>query len=351
MNIQNNPVYKEDIEYVANLMLPWDLLKNKRILLSGVSGMIGSFLIDVLMYRNEFYNDNCFVLGLGRDKEKARIRFDNIWESEFFSFENHDINVPLNNFGDFDYIIHAASNTHPVAYASDPIGTITTNVIGTYNLLNYAVASKVKRFLFASSVEIYGENRGDVEGFDESYSGYINCNTLRAGYPESKRVGEALCQAFMKQHRIDVVNARLSRTYGPTMQLSDTKALSQFIKRAVSKESIILKSEGTQLYSYNYIADTVAGILVILFRGISGEVYNISDKGSDITLKELAYLLASEVNTNVIFEMPEIEEKLGYSKATKAIMNSTKLQSLGWKARYDIEDGLKRTIKILSEAR
>lgn len=351
MNIQNNALYTQDVQLVADLKLPWELLKDKRILLSGASGMIGSFLIDVFMYRNEVYSDNCFVLALGRDIDKAKIRFNNVWDTEFFSFRSHDINKPLGNLGHFDYIIHAASNTHPVAYASDPIGTITTNILGTYNLLNYAAEFNAKRFLFTSSVEIYGENRGDTAEFDETYSGYIDCNTLRAGYPESKRAGEALCQAFIKQHQLDIVSARLSRTYGPTMQLSDTKALSQFIKKAVSKESIVLKSEGTQLYSYNYVADTVSGMLTVLLNGVSGEVYNISDKESDITLKELAYILAAEANTKVRFELPDQEEALGYSKATMAIMNSAKLQRLGWKAHFDIKEGLNRTVKILSQVK
>lgn len=130
-----------------------------------------------------------------------------------------------------DYIIHAASNTHPVAYAGDPVGTIAANVIGTDNLLKWASAVKCKRFVFLSSVEVYGENRGDTDKFAEDYMGYIDCNTLRAGYPESKRTGEALCQAYRKQDGMDIVIPRLSRAYGPTMLASDTKAISQFIKK------------------------------------------------------------------------------------------------------------------------
>ena len=142
-----------------------------------------------------------------------------------------------------DYVIHAASNTHPVAYASDPIGTITANVFGTQYLLDYAKEADCKRFVFLSSVEIYGENRGDTDKFTEDYLGYIDCNTMRAGYPESKRTGEALCQAYRKQMEMDVVIPRLSRVYGPTMLMSDTKALSQFILKSVKQEDIVLKSE------------------------------------------------------------------------------------------------------------
>lgn len=122
-------------------------------------------------------------------------------------------------------MIHTASNTHPLQYSGDPIGTITSNVIGTKNLLDYAASHQTERFCFLSSVEVYGENRGDADRFDENYLGYIDCNTLRAGYPESKRVGEALCNAYAQAHQIDFVIPRLSRVYGSTMLMADSKAI------------------------------------------------------------------------------------------------------------------------------
>lgn len=161
--------------------------------------------------------------------------------------------------------------TDYMLYATDPIGTITTNLIGAQNMLEFSAQHNAVRFLLASSNEMYGENRGDVEFYDEDYCGYINCNTLRAGYPESKRCSEALCQAYKQQKGLDVVIARLTRSYGPTMNMSDTKAVSQFIKRGVAGEDIILKSEGTQYFSYTYMSDAVSGLLWVLLTGENGE--------------------------------------------------------------------------------
>ncbi|OOM80321.1 NAD-dependent epimerase/dehydratase family protein [Clostridium sp. BL-8] len=352
MKLIDNGLYNEDIKYVATLSYPWEMIKNKIIMVSGANGMIGSFLIDVLMYRNKEYCDNCSIVALGRDMDKAKDRFGYCWNDDKFSFIVQDINKHFKNenLEDIDFIIHAASNTHPVAYATDPIGTVTTNIIGTYNLLKFASTHRTERFIFTSSVEVYGENRGDVERFTEDYCGYIDCNTLRAGYSESKRAGEALCQAFIKQHELDIVISRLSRTYGPTMLKSDTKAISQFIKKGIAKEDIVLKSEGTQFYSYSYVADAVSGILAALFNGKRGEAYNISDKGSDISLCDLAQLIADYVGKKVVFEMPDTTERAGYSKATKAVLNSGKLQKIGWKAKYSIKQGIERTIDLLSES-
>ena len=221
-------------------------------LISGATGLIGSFLVDVIMHQNKVEELQCKVYALGRSEEKAKARFGYCYESEWFQFIPYDINKPFvrDDIGDIDYVLHLASNTHPVAYATDPIGTITTNIIGTQNMLDFAHAHHAKRCAFASSNEVYGENRGDVEKFDERYCGYIDCNTMRAGYPESKRCGEALCQAYIKQKGMDIVIPRLTRSYGPTMLMSDTKAISQFIRKAIAGEDIVLKSEGTQYYSY-----------------------------------------------------------------------------------------------------
>ena len=216
-------------------------------------------------------------------------------------------------------------------------------------MLDFAVAHEATRFAFASSNEIYGENRGDVEFFDEDYCGYINCNTMRAGYPEGKRCGEALCQAYKAQKGLDVVVPRLTRSYGPTMLMSDTKAISQFIRKGIAGEDIILKSEGTQYYSYTYVSDAVSGLLTVLLCGENGEAYNIADEASDIMLKDLAAIIAETAGKKVVFELPDAVEAAGYSKATKARLDGSKLKAIGWQPRYDMKGGLSRTIEILKD--
>lgn len=349
MNLYNNSMYMEDVHNCVALDLPWEKLQGKSVMLSGATGLIGSFLIDVIMEKNIMDGLDCCVYALGRNEEKARNRFSKYTDDSHFQFIAYDVRFPLvcNGVDTVDYILHLASNTHPMLYSTDPIGTITTNIIGVQNLLEFAVQHHTKRFTFASSNEIYGENRGDVEFFDESYCGFIDCNTLRAGYPESKRCGEALCQAYLAQKGLDIVVARVTRSYGPTMLMSDTKAISQFIKKGISGEDIVLKSAGTQFYSYTYMADAVSGLLWILLKGERGGAYNISNEKNDIMLKDLAAIIAEKKGKRVVHEVPDAVEAAGYSKATKARLDGHKLSALGWKPRYDIQTGIYRTMDIL----
>ncbi|MBD5516291.1 MAG: NAD-dependent epimerase/dehydratase family protein [Lachnospiraceae bacterium] len=339
--------YKQELQLSLKQNLPWQHLSGKTILLSGATGMIGKCVVDLLMQCNEdmLLSHPVNVIALSRNEESARQRLGEHWNKEAFQYISCDVNQTLPECGHVDYVIHAASNTHPLQYSGDPIGTITSNVIGTKNLLDYAVSHRTERFCFLSSVEIYGENRGDADKFDENYLGYIDCNTLRAGYPESKRVGEALCNAYAQVYQMDFVIPRLSRVYGPTMLQSDSKAIAQFIKKAAAGEDIILKSAGTQLYSYTYALDAAMGVLTVLLKGENGEAYNISDTESEVTLRQICEWLAEDNHVKIVFDIPDAKEQAGYSMATKALLDTEKIEALGWSPQTHMRDGLRKTVQ------
>jgi nucleoside-diphosphate-sugar epimerase len=197
--------------------------------------------------------------------------------------------------------------------------------------------------VLASSVEIYGE--GAEQPMREDFCGRINCNTARAGYNEAKRVSESLCQSFAEQYGVQCVIARLARVFGADKK-EDSKALAQFMQKAVNGEDIILKSKGLQRFSYCYIADAVSGILKLLFDGKSGEAYNISDEDNGMTLGDIAQYIAQLANVKIVFA---IENDSAVSKAQYAILDCAKLKALGWQPIWTIGNALERTYKILSE--
>lgn len=317
------------------------------ILIAGATGLIGSTFVDCVLEMNDEYATKFKLIAIAKSTERATERLGIYFARTDFHFVSCDVNIAIPEIGKVDYIIHAASNTHPMEYSTDPIGTIKTNVAGTDNLLYYAVTHYVKKFVFLSSVEIYGENIGQLQEFGEKDFGYLDCNQLRSGYPESKRVGESLCCAYGSKYGINIIIPRLCRVYGPTMWLDDSKALAQFIKKAISSEDIILKSTGQQYYSYIHVIDAVKAIFCIMDRGKPGEAYNVSSKMSNIKLIDLANKLARISGTKVAFSRPDKIEKQGYSSVTKAVLNNKKLKSLGWKETYDIDSGLRMTVQIL----
>jgi nucleoside-diphosphate-sugar epimerase len=340
--VLNSHLYNKLLDEVSSLDLNLNELNGKTILIAGAAGGIGSFFIDILM-RNSKQKIN--IIALGRNKDRLKARF-NMYSNVLFHTSDITKDIPL---VECDYIINAASNTHPIQYASYPIDTIMTNILGTRNLLDLAATQKECRLLFLSSVEIYGQNKGDVNRFSEDYCGYIDCNSLRAGYPESKRAGESLCQAYAAEKGVDFVILRLARTYSPTMASDDSKAIAQLIRNAINKEDIILKSDGASYFSYAFIADAISALLYTMLYGKSGEVYNVASDESDITLKNLAQTIANIAGVNVKFQTPNAVEARGFSTTTKALLDTTKLKKLGWRSRYNIEHGLEQTIRILNE--
>lgn len=343
MNYYNTLTYENELIEIVEKRQTF--FNNKRILVSGARGMLGSMFIDAMMLLNRKYGSNIKIYAVTRNKKLAEERFIRHIDDNHFNIFFADINKDKIKIDeDIDFVVHGASNTHPFLYSGKPIETILTNVAGTNNLVEFAVKHRCKRFLFLSSVEVYGENRGDCEKFKEDYCGYINSNTMRAGYPESKRTGETLCQAYIKEYGLDSVILRLARCYGPGILQNDSKALSQFIHRAKEKRDIILKSEGKQEFSYVYQADVVDAMCYFLQFGISGECYNVTGKDSDVSLKDLAEKIADMSGVLVKYELPDKNEAAGYSMATKAVLDGRKAETIGWTAVYPIWEGIKRSL-------
>lgn len=325
-------IEKQDIERIAALDCDWSKLNGKTVLISGGTGFIGSHIIAVLQERNKTYGDNISVVSVSRHAPA---------NTEHVKYMTADITKPFDVGGAVDFVIHLASNTHPAQYSSDPVGTITTNVLGCYNLLEIARKKNATRFLLASSVEIYGN--GSEKPFTESDCGYIDCNTARAGYNEAKRVSESLCRSYKAQYGIDCVVGRLARVFGADRK-DDSKALAQFMQKAVYGEDIVLKSAGMQRFSYCYVADAVSGLLKILLDGAGGEAYNISDDDENMTLGDYAGYIASLAGKKVTFDLENAQQ--GASVSSYALLDCRKIKQLGWTPAYTVTDGLNRTYSI-----
>lgn len=293
----------------------------KNILVTGASGLIGSRLVERLR-------------ATGRYNVFAGTR---AW---------CDVTKPIQGDTQYHYIIHAASNAAPKAFAETPVDVVKSNLLGVMNLMEYGVAHGMERFLFVSTGEVYGE--GDGREFTEDYQGYVDINSPRSCYPSSKRAAETLCAAYAKQYGVDYVIARPCHVYGPSFTKNDNRVYAQFIRNVLNGEDIVMKSTGSQMRSWCYVEDCVNALLLILEKGASGEAYNIADNSSNISIKQLAEMIAEIGGKKVVIDLPSDAEKSGYNPVTKSVFSTEKLMQLGWKVEGTMKEKMQETIKALS---
>ena len=335
-----NSLFKTEYDNILNVLSNnIDKLNNKATLITGANGLIGSYTVKFLDYLNKTKNLKLKIYAMSRSKEKLEKCFG---KNSDINIVQQDLNNPLNIDFHADYIIHAASNAHPRAYSTDPVGTMKTNLFGTMNLLEYAKDNNAK-FLYISSGEIYGNNTD--RAFTEDDLGIVDTKLARSCYPESKRAAETLCMAYNSQYGIDVNVARLCYVFGSTITDTNSRADAQFLRNAVEGKDIVMKSEGLQRRTYCYIADAVSAILTILLCGKSPEVYNVANPNSIVSVREYAQTLANVSGVKLRFELPDEIEAKGFSKPSDSILDSTKLQKIGWQALYDIKQALTNTFK------
>lgn len=335
-----NELYLKEIKECSK-KLDLEFLQNKTLFLSGATGLIISFLIDCVLINK---NINVKLVALVRNTNKAKERFKYFVDDSRLEFVSSSILEKIDYKNKLDYVIHAASLTDPLNYSLHPIEVMNTNYIGCNNLLELASKNNAK-FLLLSSCEVYGKN--DNLNIKENDYGYIDILDTRSCYNESKKASETLCACYHKEKNVDVVIARLSRIYGPSMKLEDTKALSQFINKNLNNEDIVLKSTGEQLFNYTYVFDTVKALLVLLKEKNKHLSYNVNSDEL-IKLRDIANYIASLNNKKVIFDLPNEIEKAGFSKCTNSALDATLFTNeFNFQFETKLFDGLKKTIAIL----
>lgn len=331
--------YQDDILQVFEQDLPWEKLSRTNILVTGATGLIGGCLVETLMMNP---NRDYQVYASGRNEERAKQRFIEFADDAGFHFVKHDVMRPLQSDIHFDYIIHAASNASPNFFASSPVEVIKSNIDGVAHLMDYGMSHGMKRFLYVSSGEVYGEGDGRV--FTEDYSGYVDCAKPRSCYPSSKRAAETLCVSYAAEYGADVVIARPCHTYGPHFTEQDNRVYAQFIRNVLRGEDIVMKSTGEQFRSWCYVVDCISALLHILLKGECGEAYNIADAESNISIRELAEIIASIGGKKVVIDIPDADEKRGFNPVSRSVFSTSKLEFIGWNVRNTLREGLYHTI-------
>lgn len=344
-------IVDEDVNSIINFCdseLLSKKLKNKSILVTGASGMIGSYLIYTMIKLNEKYQTNIKINALVRNVNKLDIYIKNNSNVKIII---GDVTEPLNITDNIDYIIHAASPASPKIMSEHPVETNFANTIGTANTLKLAQEKKALGYLFISSREVYGEPLDGQEVFTEDgMLGQVNPLIPRNGYAEGKKAAENMCVSFKDEYNLNTKIVRLAHTYGPGMSIYDGRVQADFLNNIIHKENIVLKSDGSSVRTYTYIADAIKAIILVLLNS-TDIVYNVSDD-KKITIKELANILINlvpEKKLQLVFDIQQNNSK-GTASFKNGILSNNKIKNeLNWEPSYTIEEGFQRTIEHLKE--
>lgn len=346
MSLYNSKTYIGDLDISIECSVNIEKLKGKSVLVTGATGTIGSFLVDMLLRYNQTSDAGIIVYAAGRSRQRLSERFCGV-ESKYLVYAEYDITVPSELDFTVDFIIHAAGNAYPAAFNADPVGTIIGNVDGTYRLLEFARKCGAIRFLYLSSGEVYGQGDLSLDSFEETYGGYIDPTSPRSCYPNSKRTVETMCCSYYKQYGLETVIVRPCHTYGPGMTKKDNRANVQFMNNVLRGEDIVLNSPGTQVRSYCYIADCASAIISVLLNGQTGEAYNSANPDARISIAGFAKTVADTAGRQLVFANPTEKELADRTPIMKQVLDTKKLESLGWHGEYSVQKGIAHTLAIL----
>jgi nucleoside-diphosphate-sugar epimerase len=321
-----------DVENIIS-KIDYKSFNGKKILLTGASGLMGTYFLSVLQALVKI-NQIDLKVYVSTKSGKFNVSVDPRVEIILGDLTNRNI---IDKMPNFDLVIHGAGYGQPDKFLDDPYKTIELNSTCTLDLIKKTNIGG--RFLFISTSEVYSGNKNIPYVEDEI--GTTNTNHLRAPYIESKRLGESLVAIANKQSKIKAISARLALAYGPGTKKDDGRVINSFIRQALVQSSINLLDMGKALRTYCYVSDAIEMCFAAITNG-KREIYNIGGKSS-ISIAELAGIIARQTNSTLNF--PNKESEAIKSAPENVILNIDEILSISSKKHFtNIEDGISRTI-------
>ena len=332
-----NSILQEDLSSIAARFPHWEKLRDKSVLITGATGLIGSLLVRSLCAAPVPVT----VIAHVRKEQKARAMFGDLP----IRYCVGDVTAPI-SFGDpVDYIFHTASVTASKTFVTQPVETLATAIDGTRNLLEFARQKGVSSMVYVSSMEAFGITDPALERITEKDLGYIDILSVRSSYSEGKRICECLCAAYASQYGLPVKIARLAQTFGPGVSPADGRVFAQFTRACLEGRDIVLHTEGRSMGNYCYTADSIPGLLTILLKGENAGAYTVVNERTTMPIRAVAQLVSDTLtggNTKIIFDIPESALTYGYAPDVTMRLSGAKLRSLGWEPVTDLPQMFRR---------
>ncbi len=348
--VQFDSYLQEDIETISKCINSFKELHNKTVFVTGTTGLIGQQVVKAFLCANRLFGTNINIIAHARNEEKVNQIYGNLINRNNIQFIYSDITKPFDEDIKCDYIIHGAGITgNPKRHIDNPTITINTAVLGTHNVLELAKQNRVKGMVYMSSWEVYGITDQNKEEIYENDYGYIDLSVVRRCHGESKRLCECYCVAYANEFDLPIMMGRIPLTFGPGVMDTDNRVFAQFARSVVKNEDIILHTTGETLRNHCYIADVIRALLYIMVKGNKAESYNIVNENTGMSIIDMAKLVSDLYDDRKINVKVEIEDssKFGYNPVLRCLLNSKKLQELGWKPMYDLEDMYDRMIRSM----
>lgn len=338
---------QRDIDIVLNNPANWEKLKDTTVLVTGATGRLGIYIVYALIEASRRWNLNIHVQALARSKEKIKAAYPE--ELPELSVLEQDVTAPIHCDGAVDYIFHTAGLASPSDFTHRPVDTLWGHVQGTRNVLELAKEKKTRRILYVSTVEIYGDWKSEEYIREDDMGPMIHTNS-RACYQEAKRLCETMMACYKAEYGVDYTAVRMSHTFGPGISLYDGRAFAEFIRDVVEGKDIVLQTDGSAVRTYTYVADAVGAMFMVLLNGTE-EYYNVAATENQISIRDLANLIASmdpQKKVKVQYAAPQ-GEKLLYLPFKLGILNSERMEALGWKPQVDVEHAFRWTLESFLE--
>ena len=334
----------EDVQNIISEKLPYEKFYGKTILISGANGYVPAYFVHTMIALNDERAAGIKILALCRNKERAIQRFSEYVSRSDFELIIQDVNTPIDVIEPIHIFIHAASPAGIKKRHEDPVNTFFANVKGAENMLNLACKNPCEYFLFLSSVDVYGKMEHSKR-LTEDMSGYLDSLNIRNMYSCGKRAAESLCKAYQEKYKIPVYIGRPFQIVGPGPELNDGRLHIDFISQIIEKKKIVLKSDGSAKRTFMYITDAIKAMFYVMLFGVPGEAVNIVTEEGEASVKELAHLMASNVEGEIIDVVFDYEQRNAIevtSALSVVVGDSTKLSELGWKHQYSVKEGTAR---------
>ena len=334
---------KRDLAIITKSAVNWRMYHDRTVLITGATGRLGRYIAETLADVDLQYNLNMRILGLARNEKKAREIFDNLLDLPNVEFIYQDVNEPIEYDGKIDYIFHTAGPAAPKDYDT-PTNTLWAHVNGTHNVMECARTHQTKRVFYVSTVETYGAWESD-EKIKETDMGIMQHLNSRACYPEAKRLCETMLATYKQEYGISYCGVRLCHTLGPGVALDDGRGFAEFMDCVLKNEDIVLHSDGGAMRTYTYVADAVNAMFLIMDKG-EDAFYNVANEANLISIRDLAEMMVTLLPDRTCkVRFSEEAAKLQYLPFKLAILDTSKVQDLGWKPVTDIKTMFKWTLE------